>query len=269
MPARAPLQVQLPDFQGPLDLLLHLIQKNEMDIHSVSIAQITDQYLAYIELMQELDLDVASEYLLMASTLLYLKSQSVLPSTRRRRSEGHPDAIREALVQQLLEYKRVKVAADYLESIQRAREEVFSRPPDPAFADQVAREYRYHASLADLIAAFRQVLARREERELLPDFPEEIQEEPITVEAKMREILLELETQGSVAFGTLLDRFQSRLELIATFLAILELVRLRQVFARQEEPHGPITLELNPERPDISSLEWTSFDEPAGVEAYR
>ena len=260
----AALELHLPQFDGPLDLLLHLIQKNEMDIHDIPIAEITDQYLRYIDLMEALDLDVASEYLVMASTLLYMKSQSMLPSAKPTRGGQSASEMREQLVKQLLEYKRFKEASYYLHRAEMKRAKVFSREPDPGFSDNATREFEVHATLFDLLTAFQRVLTHVEE--LPPDFPDDIQDEPITVEQKMREILNDLDANERIEFGTFFTRFQSKIEVICTFLAILELTRLTQTYATQDEPQGVITIELNPNRPDITMLEWTTYDELATVE---
>ncbi|MAF11123.1 segregation/condensation protein A [Candidatus Poribacteria bacterium] len=250
-----------PQFQGPLDLLLHLIQRNEMDIHDVRIAEITGQYLSYLDLMEMLDLDVASEYLVMASTLVYLKSQSMLPAARAAAASGHPDEVREELVRQLLEYKRFKEAATFLDECEAARAEVYTRPPDDEFAANVEHEYHIRATLFDLMAAFQTVIAQHDE--FVPDFPDEIEDDPITVEQKIGELVMRLEIEKQMEFSALFLSFQSRLELVCTFLAILELARMQQILATQAARLGPIMIDLNPDRPDISTFQWTQFDGPS------
>lgn len=262
-PPTIPFEFRLPQFQGPLDLLLHLIQKNEMSITDIRIAEITEQYLEYLDLMEQLDLDIASEYLVMAATLLYIKSQSMLPTPQPIRSSSAEHA-REELVRQLLEYKRFKEASLYLRRREEARNEVFHRHPDPLYVENPLHEYHLHATLFDLLAAFQKVLQQR--AEMSPEFPSEIHEDPITVEQKIREILLELEIAGTMEFNTLFTVFQSRLEIICTFLAILELTRMRQIYAIQEEPFGSIFLQLNPDRPDLSSFPLKTSYESFGDE---
>ncbi len=252
-----------PQFQGPLDLLLHLIQRNEMDIHDIRIAEITDQYLSYLDLMQMLDLDVASEYLVLASTLVYLKSQSMLPAARAARGSEHPDEVREELVRQLLEYKRFKEAAVFLDECEAARAEVYTRPPDDEFAANVEHEYHIRATLFDLMAAFQTVLEQQDE--FIPEFPDQIEDDPITVEQKIGEIVMRLEMEERMEFSVLFMSFQSKLELVCTFLAILELARMHQISATQDSRLGPIMIELNPDRPDITTFQWTQFDGPADL----
>ena len=259
------LEVNLPQFHGPLDLLLHLIQKNDLDIHEISLVQITDQYLEYIDLMQMLDLDIASEYLVMASTLLYLKSHSMLPSAASARRGSDTGETRDELVRQLLEYKRFKEAAVYLQQREEERANLRTRPADPVFEEGGMREYRVEATLFDLLAAFRTMVEHRSEP--VEDYQTEIEEDPITVEQKIREVLHRVEIEGRIAFGDFFVQFQSRIEIICTFLAILELARTHQIFAVQEELYGPISIELNPDRPDVTTFQWTRYDGPEDSEA--
>jgi segregation and condensation protein A len=266
MSTSARMEFRLPQFEGPLDLLLHLVQKNEMNIHEIRIAEIADQYLSYLGLMQRLDLDVASEYLVLASTLLYLKSQSMLPSAKRARSASAEDA-REELVRQLLEYKRIKEAAQFLRRSEAAREECVTRDAAAEVADGAEREYHIRATLLDLLAAFVNVLEQREDAGL--DFPTEIEEEPVTVEQKMQELLLELQLRDTLTFGDVFVGIRTKLELICMFLAVLELTRLRQISVVQPEPFGAILLRLNPERPPVEASEWAdTYGQDAPEAAY-
>ena len=172
--------IKLDVFEGPLDLLLHLIQQNEMDITDVSIAEITEQYLEYLNLMEMLDLDVASEFLVMAATLLHLKSQIILPSITQDESYTFKD--REELVKQLLEYKQFKEAAQTLDYYATDHEKVYGRSAD-SYADvEDLQEVQIKATLFDLLSAFKYVTEREF---VIDDTYEEIQEEQITVEEKM------------------------------------------------------------------------------------
>ena len=172
--------IKLDVFEGPLDLLLHLIQKNEMEITDIPIAEITEQYLEYLNLMEMLDLDVASEFLVMAVTLLHLKSQSILPSPSS--DESHTFKDREELVRQLIEYKQFKEAAQTLDYYAINREKVHGRNVDPAADNHDLREVQIKATLFDLLSAFNGVTERQF---AVDDSYEEIQEEQITVEEKM------------------------------------------------------------------------------------
>ena len=220
--------IKLDVFEGPLDLLLHLIQQNEMDITDISIAEITEQYLEYLNLMEMLDLDVASEFLVMAATLLHLKSQIILPSKNPDESYTFKD--REELVKQLLEYKQFKEAAQTLDYYATNHEKAHGRSVD-SYADvEDLREVQIKATLFDLLSAFKYVT----EREFaIDDAYEEIQEEQITVEEKMEFLERRLNAGEQIRFDELFSEFASKLERIVTFLAILELIRLQQIVAVQ------------------------------------
>ncbi len=220
--------IKLAVFEGPLDLLLHLIQKNEMAITDIPIAEITEQYLEYLNFMEMLDLDVASEFLVMSVTLLHLKSQSILPSPNSDESRTSKD--RAELVRQLLEYKQFKEAAQTLDYYATNREKLYGRNVDPYADVEPLREVQIKATLFDLLSAFKSVT----EREFaVDDYYEEIQEEQITVEEKMEFLERRLNDGEQVRFDELFSEFASKLERIVTFLATLELIRLQRIGAIQ------------------------------------
>ena len=220
--------IKLDVFEGPLDLLLHLIQKNEMEITDIPIAEITEQYLEYLNFMEMLDLDVASEFLVMAVTLLHLKSQSILPSVNSDESYTFKD--REELVRQLLEYKQFKDAAQVLDYHATNREKLYGRNVDLYADGEELREVQIKATLFDLLSAFKGV---NERQFAVDDYYEEIQEEPITVEEKMDFLERELNEGRQIRFEELFSEFASKLERIVTFLATLELIRLQRIVAVQ------------------------------------
>ena len=220
--------IKLDVFEGPLDLLLHLIQQNEMDITDVSIAEITEQYLEYLNLMEMLDLDVASEFLVMAATLLHLKSQIILPSITQDESYTFKD--REELVKQLLEYKQFKEAAQTLDYYAMDHEKVYGRSAD-SYADvEDLQEVQIKATLFDLLSAFKYITEREF---VIDDTYDEIHEEQITVEEKMEFLERRLDAGEQIRFDELFSEFASKLERIVTFLAILELIRLQRIVAIQ------------------------------------
>ena len=221
--------IKLDVFEGPLDLLLHLIQKNEMDITDISISEITEQYLDYINFMELLDLDVASDFLVMAATLLYLKSQSILPSVTL--DDQHPFKDREELVRQLLDYKQFKEAAQALDYHAAKREQIYGRSVNLDADLSDFREVQIKATLFDLFSAFQDVTERLQF--VGDDYYEEIQEELITVEDKMEFVEHRLSDSEPVKFTDLFSAFASKLEQIVTFLAILELIRLQRIVAVQ------------------------------------
>jgi len=236
--------VKLEVFEGPLDLLLHLIKKNEVSITDIPIATITEQYLATLELMQGLSLDVAGEFLVMAATLIHIKSRMLLPPGEEEDEEEEGGDPREELMRRLLEYQRFKEAAEELEHRDILKRDVFARGPE--LPDDIEPGGFEGVSLFDLISALRQVLER---------FPEErvheVTLERISVREKMSFLLDDLHRRGKVVFQSLFEAAASRLEIIVTFLAMLELVKIRAVRVAQGERDGPIVLELAAPLEDI------------------
>ncbi len=227
---------RLEGFEGPLDLLLHLIQKNELDIFNIPIALITEQYLEYLRLMKVLNLDVAGEYLLMASTLLHIKSRMLLPKSSEGEEEEEEDP-RAELVRRLLEYQKYKQAASDLEKRPLLDRDVFIRllttEPEP-----IAEEERIEVSLFELLEAFRKVL----ERVKLETFHEVVLEH-VSVEDKIQEILALLEKENrSMAFHRLFPEEASRRVVVVTLLAILELVKMKRIRIFQLAPFETIRI---------------------------
>ncbi|MEK7341357.1 MAG: segregation/condensation protein A [Candidatus Binatota bacterium] len=229
--------VQLEIFEGPLDLLLHLIKKNEVSITDIPIATITEQYLSTLELIQSLNLDVAGEFLVMAATLIHIKSRMLLPPGEEEDEEEEGGDPREELIRRLLEYQRFKEAAEELEKREILRRDVFVRPSE--VPDEMESVEFEGLSLFDLISALRHVLER---------FPEErvyeVTLERISVREKMSSLLDDLQRRGKVIFQSLFEAAVSRLEVVVTFLAMLELVKIRAIRVAQEEREGPIVIEL-------------------------
>ena len=228
--------IKLDVFEGPLDLLLHLIQKDEMDVREIRIAEITERYLEWLNLMERLDLDVASEFLVMAATLLYLKSQSILPSSTDQ--DELPIKNREELVKQLLDYKQFKEASQVLDRYAEEHEHVFGRSVDSGDELGDLREFEIKATLVDLLSAFQRTTERLQFDE--DDAYEEINEEQITVEEKMEFLERRMEESEQVPFEDLFSRYATKVEQIVTFLAILELIRLKRIIAIQSGQFGQI-----------------------------
>ena len=240
--------VKLEGFEGPLDLLLHLIQKEEMDIHDIQIAQITDRYLEYVNLMEELDLDVASEFLVMAATLLHIKSQSILPQLTA--NAEHPIRDQEQLVKQLLEYKRFKEAAKVLDVYAERQTSVYHRSPKLHADLDGTREFEIRATLFDLLTAFKTINDRVAEVDAEP-FYETVEEETITVEDKIAFIERQLEIADQLLFDELFPLSSSKTDRIVTFLAILELIRIGKIVTVQTDHFESIYIvkqELQPDR---------------------
>ena len=233
-----PYTVRLEMFEGPLDLLLHLINKNELDITNIPIALITEQYLEYIKLMKILNLDVVGEYLLMASTLLHIKSKMLLPISSGEEEEEGEDP-RAELVRRLLEYQKYKEAAVELERRPMLDRDVFMRSA-PVDTEEPPEEERVEVSLFELLEAFRQLLGRAK-----PEAFHEVILERVTVEEKLQEILSLLQKEKrSMAFHLLFPEQASRRVIVVTFLAILELVKMKRVRIFQMAPFETIRLSL-------------------------
>ncbi len=228
--------VKLEVFEGPLDLLLHLIKKNELNITDISIALITEQYLEYLKLMKDLNLDMAGEYLLMASTLLHIKSKMLLPVASEEAEEEGEDP-RAELVRRLLEYQRYKEAAADLENRPMLDRDVFIRSI-PLETEEPPEEERVEVTLFELLEAFRKVLVR-----VKMEAFHEVTLEPITLEERIEEILSLLQREKrSMAFHTLFPERASRKMIVITFLAILELVKMKAVRVFQVAPFETIRI---------------------------
>ena len=231
-------KVKLESFEGPLDLLIHLIRKNEVNVYDIPISLITEQYLGYLELMQELNLDVAGEFLVMAATLIHLKSRTLLPRPDPAQADGGPEEDpREALVRRLLEHQKYKAAAELLHDRETLRGAQFMRP-DARVADAAGDDYEpeLEVDLFSLLAAFRGVLERanRRPRMVLP--PEEM-----SIELRIEQLLSRLSETEACGFEDLFsDGDDSRAFMIVTFLALLEMIRLKLIRVFQSGGFGPI-----------------------------
>ena len=233
------LKISLPLYEGPLDLLLDMIRKQKLDIYDIPIARVTEQYLAYLHLMQELNVDVASEFLLIAAQLIYIKSRTLLPPDPDA-SEELEDP-RSELVRRLLEYEQFKNAAQMLYQREMIENAVWSNPGAVAMEDSEL-EPELTVGLYDLLLAFRDVVKRAEERPFL-----EVDREEFSVEQMMAFLLEKISaTRGHVALTDVLPQIMSRRGLITAFLALLELTRLRAIYLMQEKPFGEITARANP-----------------------
>ena len=229
--------VQLASFEGPLDLLLYLIRKNEVNIYDIPISLITEQYLAYIELMQELNLDMAGEFLVMAATLIHIKSRTLLPRPDPTQDDLPGEDPREALVRRLLEHQKYKAAAELLHDRETVRSAQFMRP-DASVAEAAGDEYEpeLEVDLFTLIAAFKGVLARASRRT-----PMVLPPEQISIEDRIDQLLARLSETEACGFEDLFaDGDGSRPFMIVTFLALLEMIRLKLIRVFQSGSFGAI-----------------------------
>jgi segregation and condensation protein A len=219
-----------------LDLLLHLIKKNEVSITDIPIATITEQYLATLDLMESLSLDVAGEFLVMAATLIHIKSRMLLPAGTEEAEEDEGIDPRDELVRRLLEYQRFKDAADQLEGREILTRDVFARSATPRETLEPV-PFR-EVSVFELLTALRRVIDR-----LPKDVYHQVILDKVTVREKMTLLLDTLRTGGQVLFEELFGDAQNRMDVVVTFLAMLELVKVRAIRIFQDEPAGPIVIE--------------------------
>ncbi len=244
--AGSSLEVSLPQFEGPLDLLLHLVRSQDMDILDIPIAVIARQYNAYLDAMRRLDLEVASEYLVMAATLAHIKSRLMLPPEPGEEGQAAEDP-RAELTRQLLEYEMFRKAAESLAALESGRDLVFVRPGPPP--PELAGQFTIKVDLTDLVRAFERVVRQLEAENRV----EVIRREDFNVQDLMQRIVEKLgealHDGGVLSFRTLAAACRTRVERIGLFLALLELVRLGHVEVYQDAPREDIRLEKGAPRP--------------------
>ena len=228
--------VKLANFEGPLDLLLHLIKKNEVNVYDVPIVLITDQYLEYLDLMQELDLDVAGEFLVMAASLIHIKSRTLVPRIETGEENDDEEDPRDALVRRLLEHQKFKAAAELLHERETIRSAQWTRP-DGLVEDIAGEPFErdLEVDLFSLLQAFQAVIARNKERPPLA-LPAEI----VPIETRIEQLLERLSEVDACGFEELFEGASSRADVLTTFLALLEMIRLQLVRVLQTDAFGPI-----------------------------
>lgn len=231
-------KVKLDIFEGPLDLLLYLIKKDEVDIHTISIERITKQYLTYMDTFKMLDIDLASEFIVMAANLMYIKSRTLLPkSVQPPEEEIDEDDPRWELIRQLIEYKKFKDAAGFLSMKETEQEDYFAHAAEKLEQSEMDfTEALPDVNIFDLIQAFQNVLKRFEEETDLG----EIVDDRFTVADKIEGLLNMLEPGKSLQFINLFDDATSKTEMIVTFLAVLELMKMNQFSIQQDSILGNI-----------------------------
>jgi segregation and condensation protein A len=227
----APYKVKLEAFEGPLDLLLHLIKKEELDIYDIPIARVTRQYLEYMELMRMLDLDIAGEFLVLASDLMRIKARMLLPKPEEMEEEGDPRA---ELVRRLLEYRKYKEVAADLKGREGERLGIYTRGWTPEVTDEPIVEMQ-ETSIFQLLDVMRTVMFRFGQEDV-----HKVAREEIKVEEKMEELKSALASVDGVAFRSFVDSCDSKLEVLVVFIALLELIRLGLVMVYQKTQFGEI-----------------------------
>ncbi|HVM97751.1 MAG TPA: segregation/condensation protein A [Candidatus Acidoferrales bacterium] len=253
-------RVKLEVFEGPLDLLLHLIKKSEVEIADIPIATITEQYLGYLDMLRDLNLDVAGEFLVMAATLTLIKSRMLLPPSEEEEAE-EPDP-RAELVQQLLEYQRFREAALALSERPFLNRDVYVREPLERDAEELGpatdEPVRLKVSVWELMEAFRAVLQRAK-----PEAVHEVVIDRISLRDRAQSMLAILAVQRRAEFTSLFPPDATRVEVLATFLALLELMKMGVLQATQDERWGPILIEVAVE--DVSHVAFGALDEYEGA----
>ena len=265
-------KLKLDTFEGPLDLLLFLIKKNDIDICDIPIVKVTDQYLEYIDMMKMLDLEIVGEFLVMAATLLQIKSRMLLPPDPSGLEEEEIDP-RDQLVERLQEYRVFKEIAEQLKGKEGERQNFFTRQVDEEarkVLENDAKEVYFEASLFDLINAFRAALSKIKDEKVY-----EVTKEEFTVEQKIHDILHILLKESRLLLTDIFAQAKSKVEMIVSFMAILELIRLKEIVVAQKRLFSDIEVLRNRENV-ISRVEQAIVDQPQadaavdqGVESFE
>src|ERR1041385_5046888 len=236
----AEYKVKFEVFEGPLDLLLYLIRKEEVDIYEVNLTSLATQFIDYIETMRMLDLEIAGEFLVMAATLMYIKSRELLPADQQVQVDGEEEGEdpRWELIRQLVEYKKFKDAAAQLQVLETRQENIFPRLPGKLEFLSDAPAPRPDVSIFDLLNAVNGILQRFTKREDQRD----IYEDKWTVSEKIEHLMRLVVVRGRLNFSELFESAGSRSEVVCTFLALLELIRLKQLVCSQSEAFGEIEI---------------------------
>ncbi len=253
-------KVQFEIFEGPLDLLLYLVKKEEVDIYEVNLTKLATEFIAYVDLMRQLDLDLAGEFLVMASTLMYIKSRELLPKDLQVAVEGEDEGEdpRWELIRQLVEYKKFKDAAGRLQEMEAAQENIYRRTaPKLAFE---APAQRVELSIFDLVNAVNVILKR-----FATDDSRDVFEDRWTVSEKIESIVNLIRERPAVKFSELFAAATSRTEVVVTFLAMLELIRLKQIHIAQTEAFAEIEITKAPPQPIAQPAEPAAETAPAPV----
>lgn len=260
MSHRLPITIRLDHFEGPLDLLLYLIQSHELDISKIAISRITDQYLGYVRLMQELNFDLASEFLVMAATLVYWKSKSLLPHEKSDSQSGGANADEEAtpesLIRQLLEHQRFLEAGQVLGVRPWLGEDVFTRPNKRAPIEKIWKSF----NISDLVTSYQDMLVRARKRTQI------LRKETVSLADKIFEFSDRLEMGKPTDLRNLISALATRPEVVVTFLATLELARLKKLRVFQEGTYQPILVELIDSLRTLDASLLTGFDAQSAIE---
>ena len=252
-------KIQLEIFEGPLDLLLYLVKKEEVDIYEVNLTRIATQFIEHVQLMKEFDLDIAGEFLVMAATLMYIKSRELLPKNQQTVVEGEEDEEdpRWELIRQLVEYKKFKDAAAKLQERELLQEQIYARVPGRPDFEVEPTALRPEVSIFDLVNAVSTILKRFGERE---QATRDVYEEKWSVSEKIESLAALLRERSPLRFSELFANAASRGEVVVTFLALLELIRMKQL--RVEQPEAFAEIEISAAAPQPPPLPQTQSENP-------
>ncbi len=236
-------KIKLEIFEGPLDLLLYLVKKDHLNIYDIPIAQVTEQYLNYLDLMRLLDLNIAGEFLVMAATLIQIKSKMLLPLPPEAVLEEDQEDPRLELARRLAEYEKFKEIAQELRQREESQQQVFKRPKvELPVVEGEEKEVYFEASIFDLIDVFSKALKEAPKELFL-----EVVKDEFTIEEKIHEILHLLLDEPRIRLLTIFEKAKNKFEMIVTFLSILELIRLKEIIVRQKTLFGEIEIIRNKE----------------------
>ncbi len=241
------LSIKVSNFEGPFDLLLHLIKKNEMDIYDINIYEITNQYLEYLKTMSEMDLDVTSEFIVIAATLIQIKSKRLLPKNKEENSKEEEVDVEEELLNKLIEYRKYKGIAESLRVLEQGAGIMFSKKPEIIEEDNKnAKEIDFlkNVTMLDLYNLYNNLMQQYINKMNVDNIiNKKILVDEYKIEDKMEELKKALDLFGKVYFSKLIVGYSSKIEVIVTFLALLELIKIRSVKVIQESTFKEIYLE--------------------------
>lgn len=240
--------VKIQVFEGPFDLLFHLIEKNQIDIYDIPMTEITEQYISYLESLEELNLDITSEFLVMAATLIEIKSKMLLPIQVVEDKQLELDDLdpRGELVRRLLEYKKYKAAAEELKDKEQRYQRIYFKPKEEFIFDELdpSLSIMDNIEVKDLLLALSKCIEKRSKITSPEKTIREMQRDVITIEDKTKEILDLLNKENKILFQDMFSDLTTKIEIITTFLALLELIRLKQVIIKQDNAYKDIIIEL-------------------------
>lgn len=247
-------EVHLKEFDGPLDLLLHLIEQAKVDIRDIFVSEITNEYLSLMRDVDSLDMDTASEFLTMAATLVYIKSRSLLPRPPRDEQEEGEDP-EEQLIRQLRDYKLFKEAGEKLDALKRAMESVYRRLPEEFVLPPQEYDIK-QATLEELTGAFFSLLHSKREGGEIPELAQSVRADTFTVREKLSKIRALLRERETLEFEELFDEGAEKIEMIVTFMALLEMIARQEIRLSQSSPYGKITLRAGKLATDDENYEY-------------